>query len=316
LFDGSAAPPVLEVEAIDIGSIPGYRIGQVEHPRAATGCTVVIHEGGAVAGVDVRGGSPGTRDTDALNPVMNRRHVHAVLLTGGSAFGLDAAGGVARFLEERGVGRPVGVTTVPNVCAAVLFDLTSADPTLRPDATLGYAACTQAYAGQTFQSGRRGAGTGARVGKARGLAHAMPGGVGQAAYRLGDLMVGAVAAVNCVGDVVTGGRTVAGTRTDDGAYADSEAILLAEYQAHKDFFADNTVIVCVLSNARLDKAGATKLAQWGQNGIARCIRPAHSVFDGDTVFALCSGEVETTLDAAGILATRAVEAAIINAVTT
>jgi L-aminopeptidase/D-esterase-like protein len=304
------------MELIDIEVIPGFRIGQVEHPRAATGCTVVVHERGAVAGVEVRGGSPGTRDTDALNPVMNRKVVHAVLLTGGSAFGLDAAGGVARFLEERGVGRAVGVTTVPNVCAAVLFDLTSADPAARPDAALGYAACEAAYSNQPFRSGSYGAGTGALVGKPRGLEYAMKGGVGAVAYRQGDLMVGAIAAVNCVGDVVSGGQIVAGARADNDTYADSEAIILDDYRAHKDFFADNTVIVCVISNARFDKAGATKVAQWGQNGIARCVRPAHSVFDGDTVFALCSGEVETTLDAAGILATRAVEAAIIDAVRT
>jgi L-aminopeptidase/D-esterase-like protein len=303
------------IEAVDITAIPGFRIGQVEHPTAPTGCTVVLSEQGAVGGVDVRGGSPGTRDTDALNPVMNRKAVHAVLLTGGSAFGLDAAGGVARFLAERGIGRDVGLTVVPNVCAAVLFDLVSADPATRPDAALGYAACEQAYAGTPFQAGRHGAGTGAWVGKARGLAHAMPGGVGAAAYREGDLMVGAVAAVNCVGDVLAGGRVVAGARADDGGFADSEAILVANYREDKDGFADNTVIVCVLANARLDKAAVTKVAQCGQNGIARCVRPAHSVFDGDTVFALCSGAVFASLDAVCVLAARAVETAIVTAVT-
>jgi L-aminopeptidase/D-esterase-like protein len=302
------------MKAIPIAAIPGFAVGQADHPTAATGCTVVLCPGGATAGVDVRGGSPGPRDTAALNPVMNRRHVHAVLLTGGSAFGLDAAGGVARYLEERAIGRPVGVTVVPNVCAAVLFDLADADPGHRPDAALGYAACAAADAGEPFLSGRHGAGRGAWVGKGRGLDHASPGGVGQAAYRVGDLQVGAVVAVNAVGDIVDGGRVVAGTRADDGTFTPTEACLLADYSVTKDLFADNTVIGCVVANARLDKAGATKVAQCAHDGLARAVRPAHTVYDGDTLFALAAGAVAATVDAVCVLAARAVEAAIIDAV--
>jgi L-aminopeptidase/D-esterase-like protein len=301
------------VERVDISALRAFRIGQTENPTAATGCTVIISEAGAMCGVDVRGGSPGTRDTDALNPVMNRKAVHAVLLAGGSAFGLDAAGGVARYLEERQIGRDVGVTTVPNVCAAILFDLKCGSADIRPDAAMGYAACENAFSGQPFLRGNHGAGAGATIGKSLGLDHAMKGGIGSAAFKSEELIVGAIAAVNCVGDVVENGKIIAGTRDGRGGFADSESIILDEYRAYKDFFA-NTVLVCVTTNARLDKAGATKLAQCGQNGVARAVRPAHSTFDGDTVFALCSGECDTTLDAACILATRAVEAAIADAV--
>jgi len=298
-----------------INDIPGFRIGQAQDRDAATGCTVVICENGAVCGVDVRGGSPGTRDTDALNPVMNRRFVHAVLLSGGSAFGLDAAGGVMRFLEQRGIGRSVGVTVVPNVAAAVLFDLKVGRFDVRPDANMGYSACANAFSGVKFERGLNGAGAGCSVGKVRGPAHAMRGGIGSAVFANGELIVGAVAAVNCGGDVVSGGKIIAGTLGDNGEFADSESVILNEYLQSKDFFSENTVLACVITNADMDKAQATKIAQCGQNGIARCIRPAHSVFDGDTVFAMCQGGVKASLDAVCVLAARAVEAAIIDAVT-
>ncbi|MDR3170218.1 MAG: P1 family peptidase [Treponema sp.] len=319
----------MKIEKISIHDVFGFRIGQAQNLDAATGCTVIISENGAVCGVDVRGGSPGTRDTDALNPIANRKQVHAVLFAGGSAFGLDAAGGVMRFLEERGIGRDVSVTCVPNVCAAVLFDLKCGDHQVRPDEQMGYAASENAFAGKPFQSGNCGAGTGATLGKTRGMAYAMKGGIGCAALRYGDLVVAAVVAVNCVGDVVEQGKIIAGMRDNDGiTFADSECIILEAYQHDKDFFSGkavdrgtaieagdgNTVLACIITNAKLDKAGATRLAAQGQNGIARCIRPAHSVFDGDTVFALCSGIVPATSDAVGILGSRAVEDAIIDAV--
>jgi L-aminopeptidase/D-esterase-like protein len=315
------------MEQIPIGDIPGFRIGQAENKDAATGCTVIISDEGAVGGVDVRGASPGTRDTDGLRLTANRKYVHAVLLAGGSAFGLDATGGVMRFLEERRIGRDVGVTCVPNVCAAILFDLKCGDHRVRPDQAMAYRACEGAFRGDPFQSGNHGAGTGATLGKARGLSFAMKGGVGVAAFKQGDVMVGAVAAVNCVGDVLEGGRIIAGTRSNEGqgekSFADSEKVLLENLHQDSDFFsagtsqmpsAGNTVLVCIISNARLDKAGSARLASLGHNGIARCIRPAHSLFDGDTVFTLCSGAVDTAFDVAAILACRAVEGAIIDGV--
>ncbi|WP_010254039.1 P1 family peptidase [Treponema primitia] len=316
------------MEEINIQDITGFRIGQEQNPDAATGCTVIICEEGAVCGVDVRGGSPGTRDTDALNPINNRKYVHAVLLSGGSSFGLDAAGGVMRFLEERGIGRDVGVTKIPNVCAAILFDLKCGDSRIRPDAAMGYAACENAFRGEVFQSGNFGAGTGATVGKTRGRRFAMKGGIGAAAFRYGDLLAGAIVAVNCVGDVLDDGAIIAGSLADDHrSFADSESIILKNYRMGNDFFngdsdgsaangmADgNTVLGCIITNAAMDKAGATRLAAQGQNGIARVIRPAHSIFDGDTVFALCTGKVAATMDAAGILCAAAMETAILNAI--
>ena len=302
------------MKSIAIQDIQGFHIGQAQDADAATGCTVIINKKGAVCGVDVRGGSPGTRDTDALSPVMNRKVVHAIMLSGGSAFGLDAAGGVMRFLEEQRVGRDVGVTVVPNVCAAILFDLQCGHADVRPDAAMGYEACCAALSGQAFQSGCYGAGTGATVGKSRGTAFAMKGGIGAAAFQIGELKIGAIAAVNCGGDVLENGQIIAGALDDNGIFAGSESILLNGYRQYKDFFNGNTVLVCVITNADLDKAGATKAAQCGQNGIARCIRPAHTTFDGDTVFAMCSGDVEATLDSVCILAATATEAAIVDAV--
>lgn len=304
------------MEEISITDIPGFRLGHAQNTEAATGCTVILCPEGAVAGVDVRGGSPGTRETDALDPANNRRVIHAVLLSGGSAFGLDAAGGVMRYLEERGIGRDVGVTRVPNVCAAILFDLKCGDPMVRPDADMGYEACMRAGQ-EPLRSGNYGAGTGALVGKILGHERAMKGGVGSFAWREGELLVGAVVAVNCVGDVYDreAGRLIAGARGDDGhALIGTEEIVVKNYADRADFYSGNTVLGCVVTNARLDKGRAKKLASVAQNGIARAISPAHSVYDGDTVFALCTGQVEATPDAVGVLAARAVEQAILRAV--
>lgn len=322
---------------ISITEIAGFRVGHAQDRAAATGCTVVLCPGGAVAGVDVRGGSPGTRDTDALNPVNNRKEVHAVLLAGGSAFGLDAAGGVMRYLEEHGIGRDVKVTRVPNVCAAILFDLKCGSHAVRPDAAMGYEACVSAFAGHAAgrppANGSVGAGTGATIGKILGKAFAMKGGVGSCALQVGGLQVGAVMAVNCVGDLYDpeAGRIIAGVRDGDGrSLRGSESVILGNYANKADVFSGraaevfsagiaelgngNTVIGCVVTNARLEKAQAVKLASISQNGIARTVRPAHSIFDGDTIFTMCTGAVHASLDAVGILAARAVERAILTAV--
>ena len=305
------------MQKVSINDIAKFVIGQAQDFKAATGCTVIICEEGAVCGVDVRGGSPGTRDTDALNPINNRKNVHAVLLSGGSAYGLDAAGGVMKYLEERKIGRDVGVTVVPNVCAAILFDLKCGDYKIRPDEKMGYDSCVNAFLKQPFNSGSFGAGTGATIGKVRGGAYSMKGGIGSCAFRQGNLFVGAVMAVNCVGDIFDSktGKILAGARADDGkTFIGSENVILEEYDIITDFISGNTIIGCVITNAKLDKAQATKLASLGQNGLARAVRPAHSIYDGDTVFTMCTGEVSATLDAVGILAAAAVEEAIIDAV--
>ena len=305
------------MQKVSINDLQKIAIGHAQNVDVATGCTVIVCPDGAVCGVDVRGGSPGTRDTDALNPINNRKTVHAVLLSGGSSFGLDAAGGVMEYLETHKIGRDVGVTVVPNVCAAILFDLKCGDYKIRPNAKMGYTACENAFSNQPFASGNFGAGTGATIGKVRGDAYAMKGGVGSCAFRHGDLFVGAVMAVNCVGDILDSktGKIIAGARADDGkTFIGSESVILDDYKCKTDFFSGNTIIGCVITNAKLDKAQATKLAALGQNGIARAVRPAHSIYDGDTVFAMCTGEVSATLDAVGILASLAVEEAIVNAV--
>ena len=305
---------------IRIDDIPGFRFGQAEDYDAGTGCTVILCPEGATCGVDVRGGSPSTRDTDALDPRCNREVVHGVLLTGGSAFGLDAAGGVMQKLEESGIGRDVFVTVVPNVCAAVLFDLKCGDMQRRPDPAMGYAACARALEGQSFTSGCYGAGTGATIGKIRGPRFAMKGGIGAVAYQEGELMVGAIIAVNCGGDVWENGNILAGCRQDDGkSFADGEELLLSRYAVLRDLFSgkraeENTVIGCIVTNAQLTKPQAGKLAAVGHNGLARAVRPTHTSFDGDTIFAMSYGDVRADPDAVGILAVRAAEAAIQKAI--
>ncbi len=308
------------MERIEIHTIPGFRFGQAEDRAAGTGCTVILCPEGAVTGVDVRGGSPATRDTDALDPVCHREAVHAVVLTGGSSFGLDAAGGVMGELEQEGVGRDVGVTVVPNVCAAVLFDLKCGRSDVRPDAAMGRAACVEALRGLPFAEGIHGAGTGCTVGKLLGPDHAMKAGIGASAWRQGDLMVGAVVACNAMGDVVRGGEIVAGARRPDGdGFLGSEDWLVAHGTRQRDVFSgkfvgENTVIGCVVTNAALTKSQAKKLAAVAQNGVARAVRPAHATFDGDTMFAMCHGDVAADPDAVGILAARAVEEAIVRSV--
>ena len=298
-----------------LDDLPAFLIGQAEHPTAMTGCTAIIAPEGAVCGVDVRGGSPATRDTDALSPLCNRTVVHAILLTGGSAYGLDAASGLMGLLEKKGIGRSVGVTVVPNVCAAALFDLKCGSSKVRPDARMGRQAGENAFMCFPFLSGNHGAGTGATIGKSRGPANAMKGGIGAAAYCHEELIVSAVFAVNCVGDIRENGRIIAGARRDGGVeFADSEQLILENYAVENDLFSKNTVIGCIMTNARLSKAQASKLAAQGQNAIARTVYPAHSIYDGDTVFALCGGQVFASPDAVGILAAHAAQDAILDAV--
>lgn len=305
------------MEKISIDEIKEFKIGHAQNFEAATGCTVVICEEGAVCGVEVRGGSPGTRDTDALNPVNNRSVVNAVVLAGGSSFGLDSAGGAMKFLEERRIGRDVAVTVVPNVCAAILFDLKCGDYRIRPDEAMGYEACESAFSGEPWKSGCCGAGTGATVGKALGPGCAMKGGIGSCVFRHGSLYVGAVMAVNCVGDIydTETGKIIAGTRSTNGnGFAGSESVIIDNYNNFTDFFSGNTIIGCIITNARLTKAQATKLASVGHNGIARSVRPAHTIFDGDTLFAMCTCKTDATFDSAAVLACKSVEAAIADAV--
>ena len=294
----------------------GIKVGHAQNLEAATGCTVVLCEEGAVAGVDVRGGAPGTRETDLLNPVNLVEKVHAVVLAGGSAFGLDAAGGVMQYLEERKKGFDVGVTRVPIVCGAVLFDLAIGDHRIRPDREMGYQACLNATE-KEWQEGNVGAGTGATVGKLFGMKRAMKSGLGAAYLQLGALRVGALVAVNCLGDVIDpqSGQILAGLLNEDGmTFSNTEETMLKSVRGETNLFKSNTTIGVIVTNAKFTKAQASKLASMAHNGYARTIRPAHTMFDGDTIFAMATGPVDADLNVAGFLSARVMEQAVIRAV--
>jgi L-aminopeptidase/D-esterase-like protein len=256
---------------------------------------VVIPDRPATAGADVRGSAPGTRETDLLNPVNTVTQVDAVLLSGGSAFGLDAASGVMRFLEEHGRGFDVGVARVPIVPAAILFDLGIGDPKIRPNADSGYAACVNATAQEVLE-GNVGAGAGATVGKLLGPARAMKGGLGSASIQVqGGLIVGALAAVNCLGDVrdPETGEILAGARRPNGqGFEDLRRALASQNLTAPDSAGKNTTLAIVATNAAFDKTGMTKIAQMCHDGFARAIDPVHLPFDGDTAFALSTGDLK------------------------
>jgi L-aminopeptidase/D-esterase-like protein len=297
------------------------KVGHFTDARRPTGCTVVLAEAGAVCGVDVRGGAPGTRETDLLDPVNTVQRVHAVVLSGGSAFGLEAATGVVRYLEENEIGFPVGVGKVPIVPAAVLIDLRLGDWRIRPDASAGYAAARAAATGPVAE-GNVGAGAGATVGKLHGMDRAMKGGIGTASVRLpNQAVVAALVAVNAVGDVVDPrtGRLLAGLRSEDGkGLRGTLDALLAGEQPGRPLPGENTSIGIVATNVALDKAEATKVAQMAHDGLARAIRPVHTPWDGDTLFALSTGAL-TVADApllVGSLAAEVVAQAVVRAVLT
>jgi L-aminopeptidase/D-esterase-like protein len=317
--DGDKMPGALT----DVG---GIRVGHYTDSRRPTGCTVAIFEGGAVAGVDVRGSAPGTRETDLLSPINTVERVHAILLTGGSAFGLSAAGGVMRYLEEHGQGLHIGSITVPIVPAAVLFDLRFGDPKIRPDEQAGYAAC-EAASSSSVPEGNAGAGAGATVGKMFGQNCAMKSGLGTASITIGEtgLVVAAMIAVNSWGDVIDRrtGKILAGARTPEGnAFRNSMAQILQgaiiPREPGNTRSGANTAIGIVATNAVLNKAEATKVAQMAHDGLARTINPVHTAFDGDTIFAaaLCTAHVRADLTTIGTVAAETVARAVNRAVVT
>ena len=271
-------------------AVPGIRVGHVTLAERPTGCTVILATPAAIAGVDVRGAAPGTRETDLLSPINTIDRVNAIVLAGGSAFGLDAASGTVRWLDERGAGYETSVARVPLVPSAVLFDLGVGDPKIRPTADCGYHAAAAASA-EPVTEGSVGAGSGATVGKMRGLRHAMKGGIGTAAVALpSGLVVAALVAVNAYGDVIdpATGAVVAGVRTEDGrALADARR-LLRDSRPGPPPAAENTTLAVIATNARLTKPQAAKLAQMAHDGFARAISPVHTPADGDTVFALAT----------------------------
>lgn len=304
------------MKEIRFTDIDGIKVGHAQNLDAATGCSVIICGNGATAGVDVRGGSPGTRETDLLNPVNMVQQIHAVMLSGGSAFGLDAASGAMKYLEERNIGFDVQVTKVPIVCSAVLFDLAIGDYKVRPDLKMGYEACMNAI-NTECPNGNVGAGTGATVGKLLGLKTAMKGGLGSYALQVGDLKVGAIVAVNCLGDVIdpSTGEILAGLLGEDKKnFIGTENMMIANYDSKKNLFSGNTTIGVVATNAKFSKSEMNKIASMAHNGYARTMRPAHSIFDGDTIFALSTGDIQADISTVGFLTARAMEQAVINAI--
>ena len=301
-------------KSVDLTALPGLRVGHWTDLTAATGCTVILCPDGAVAGVDVRGTAPATRETDLLDPVCMVEQVHAILLGGGSAFGLAAADGVMRWLEEHGHGLDVGVARVPLVPAACLFDLPIGNATVRPDAAAGYAACEAAADGPIAQ-GNVGAGTGATVGKVMGFSRATKGGLGAAGRQIsGGIIVAAMAAVNAFGEVFdpATNQTIAGPRKPTGGFA--ETVRFAESvmgQTIAQMRRANTTLAVIATNAALSKAEATKVAQMAQDGMARTIRPAHTHYDGDVVFALSQGDKRADLSLVGALAAEVLADAIL-----
>ncbi len=295
--EGGAEEAQVEGSILDVGDI---RVGHFTDARRPTGCTVILFDKGTVAGVDVRGSAPGTRETDLLSPVNSVQQVNAIVLSGGSAFGLDTATGVMKYLEEKGQGYRMGPIVVPIVPAAILFDLNVGDPKIRPDANSGYAACLAASATH-LPEGNVGAGAGATVGKFFGAHCAMKGGLGTASIKIGSsgLIVGAIVAVNAVGDVRDrrSGRILAGALTADGkSFRDSMAHvsageLLAKHHQHV-----NTTIGVIATNANLTKTEMTKVAQMAHDGFARCIYPTHTAADGDTIFAAATGTSKVKAD--------------------
>ena len=300
-----------------ITEVEGIKVGHASDFSGITGCTVVLCEEGAVGGFDIRGYASGTRGLDALSPFHLVEKVHAILIAGGSAFGLEATGGVMQYLEERGIGFEVRVTRVPIVASAIIFDLRLGDPKARPDKAMGYQACLNAR-NEQIEEGSVGAGTGASVGKLFGIEQAMKGGLGPSSVRLpGGLVVGALVVVNAFGDVIDEtGRVLAGTRdSPSGKRLINTALQMKAGVMPQGYSGENTTIAVIATNATLSKVEATAVARMAHDGLAQTIRPVHTSLDGDTVFALATGRVEGKTDLIGLAASDAIVLAARSAVT-
>lgn len=301
-------------EEISVTDIPGFSIGQAENSEAGTGVTVILcGEKGACCGVDIRGGAPASRECGLLNPLAANDAVHAIVLSGGSAFGLDSASGVMRWLEERKIGFETGYGNVPIVCTSCLFDLAAGRSDIRPDADMGYQACVNA---PNFTEGNHGCGTGATVGKACGASRMMKSGIGAYAVRCGELLVGAVVGVNAMGDIhdPDTGRKIAGVLSEEGTLeADCEQELCR--MALNPFTGTfNTTIGAILTNGDFNKTELTKIAGMAHDGYARAIRPVHTMYDGDSIYAASTRSVRADINVAGTLAAIVMSKAIVSAV--
>ena len=299
---------------IGIMEVGGFRVGHAQNREAATGCTVLLCDQMSPAGLDVRGGVPASRESQLLSPVAQADAINAVLLSGGSAFGLDAAGGVQRYLEERGIGFDVGVTKVPLVCQSCLFDLGVGRADVRPDAAMAYQACENASS-EPPAEGNVGAGTGCSVGKYRGMERAMKSGFGTYAVQAGHLKVGALVAVNALGDVYDGAAQIAGLRNAEGTgLSNTLEEMFQDVTIAENLFTGNTTLGMIVTNAKLNKTQLTKVAGMTHNGYARAIRPVHTNADGDSIYALSTGGQAGDVNVVGSMAAWAMERAIVRAV--
>lgn len=305
---------------ISILEIKGIKIGQSENQAAGTGCTVFLSETGMRAGLDVRGGGPASRESELLNPLAAAQVIHAIVLAGGSAYGLGAADGVMKYLEEKGIGFEVGPSLkVPLVCQSDLFDLTVGDPYIRPDKAMGYDACLRAEENGTgnYRDGNFGAGCGATVGKFAGMDYCMKSGIGSYAVQIGELQVGAVVAANALGDIYDWktGQKIAGLLAEDRrTFRSTEELMYASTEIVENKFTGNTTIGVIITNGKFEKASLCKIAGMAHDGYARSIRPVHTTADGDSIYAVSVGDVEADQDLTGVLAAEVMSEAIIRAV--
>lgn len=302
---------------IPIQEIGGIHIGQTEDRSAATGCTVLISKEGMAAGLDVRGGGPASRDTHLLDPLTAAQTIHAILLGGGSAFGLGAASGVMKYLEEHDIGFDVGVTKVPLVAQSDLFDLTVGRSDVRPQPAMGYEAARRACEDPNYRDGNYGAGCGATVGKLAGMECCMKTGIGSYAIEIGSFRIGALVAVNALGDIYDwkSGQKIAGLLTEDGkGFRDTVELLSQSLDVVENKFTGNTTIGVVITNAAFNKTQLCKIASMTHNGYARSIRPLHTSADGDSIYAVSVGREAVDQDVAGTLAAEVMSEAIIRAV--
>ena len=308
---------IAEMIEIPIADIPGIKIGQTENVEAATGCTVLICEAGMRAGLDVRGGGPASRESQLLNPLMAAQAIHAIVLSGGSAYGLGAANGVMEYLEAHGIGYDTGFALVPLVAQSDIYDLSVGDAATRPDAAMGYEAARLALEAPNYRDGNRGAGCGASVGKIAGMAYAMKTGIGSYAVQLRDLKIGAVVVLNALGDVFDWrtGRQIAGLLTEDRAGLRSTmAHMAGSARVAENKFTGNTTLAVVITNADFDKPRLCKIAGMAHDGYARSINPVHTSADGDSIYAVSVGSVLADQDLVGALSAQVVSAAITRAV--
>lgn len=302
---------------IPIDAVGPVGIGQCEDERAGTGCTVLVCAGGMRAGLDVRGGGPASRESQLLNPLMAAQQIHAIVLAGGSAYGLGAANGVMALLEERGIGYDVGIAKVPLVVQSDIFDLTVGDPSVRPDAAMGREAARRALDAPNYRDGNYGAGCGATVGKVAGMGTCMKTGVGSCAVEVGALRVGALVVLNALGDVFDWktGAQIAGLRTEDGsALRSTMEFMRSSTEVVENRFTGNTTLAVVVTNAEFSKAQLCKIAGMAHDGYARSIRPVHTSADGDSIYAVSVGSVRADQDLTGALAAEVVSEAITRAV--